>query len=291
MRKFIIPIIIAVVSTTACTEKFDFEFDENVERIVVDAVLTNFEGTKYNYVRLTKTQNKPTQATNQTQVIPVIKDAVIKISDNLGNSETLRYTETYENMRELGSYKIEHLRAVAGRTYTLEITWQGKTYKAVSRVKSVPQINRIGFRSKYLEAKKETVTIPLLYFNEPQNTKDYYLLHYTIDGFSGSNRNWGYSILNDVHLTAQVRGIEIDDGQSASGTDFYHNIPEGSEVKVYLESLTEEAYEFYRSIIKQFESDGGAFSQAPATPAGNISNGALGLFRCSSVSEKTVIRQ
>jgi hypothetical protein len=104
-----------------------------------------------------------------------------------------------------------------------------------------------------------------------------------------SSRVWGYSIINDEYLTEKVNGMRIDDGQSSDGRDFYHISP-GDEVEVFMESLTEEAYEYYRIVISQFGSDGGAFSQAPASPVGNISNGALGLFRTSAVSSKKVTR-
>ena len=277
----------------ACTEEYQFDVENNNEKLVVDAVLTSLNDSKSNYVRLTTLNNKISSNNNngESNVKP-ITDAIVTIKDNLGNSETLTYDHSTDNYLydPKGYYRINKLKGIVGRTYTLEIIWNNKKYTASSQLLDVTEINKITFREKYLESKKVTVTIPLLHFTEPQDTKNYYLLHYSVNGFSGSNRNWAYSVISDEHLIEDVNGLEIDDGQSGSGRDFYYEMHPGDKVVVYMESLTQEAYDFYTSLIKQFESDGGAFTQNPASPPGNISNGALGLFRCSDVSKKEIIR-
>jgi hypothetical protein len=295
MKKIVYLIISLAFITVSCTEEFEFDFDSNAQILAVDGVLTDQDVD--HYIRLTKSKNTLVNAdfsgtSNSATQFEAIKDAIITISDDVGNTEVLSYIgireDDYTNTE--GYYKIENIRGIVGRTYTLKIELSGKLYQSVSILKAVPEIEQVTFKSKYLELKEETVTIPLLHFTEPQNTSDYYLLHYRVDGWGGSDRNWEYSIISDKYLTEQVNGLEIDDGQSASGHDFYREIPLGAEVEVFIESLTKDAYEFYKGIIDQFDSDGGAFSQTPASPPGNISNGALGLFRCSAVNSKSVIK-
>jgi hypothetical protein len=44
-------------------------------------------------------------------------------------------------------------------------------------------------------------------------------------------------------------------------------------------SVDRKTYHFYKALIDQFNNDGGAFSPTPATPDGNISGNAIGIFR------------
>jgi len=53
---------------------------------------------------------------------------------------------------------------------------------------------------------------------------------------------------------------------------------------IEMHSLTKEGYDYYKALLQQFVADGGVYSPSPATPPGNINNGALGFFKTSSVN-------
>jgi hypothetical protein len=288
-HKNIILLGLILLGLSSCSEEFDFEFEEQEALLVVEGCITNQAGPYY--VRLTQSLSevvKPDYSFSFSSPEKPVTDAVVRISDDIGNSESLRYIGKREGMypENEGWYVVENLQGVVGRTYTLAIEWKGEIYTARDRMEAVPEIEKIDFRTKHLEAKNEDVDIPLIYFHEPQGVKNYYLMYYSTNGFFGSNRNWAFSVLSDEFLEPYVNGLEVDDGQSPSGSDFYQTISPGSEVVVYLESLSQPAYEFYSGVINQFDADGGAFSPAPASPPGNISNGAMGLFHASAVSVK-----
>lgn len=290
---FIIGIISLVFLGTACTEDFQFQFEDQKPLLVVDGKITNQSGPYY--VRLTESINEvipPNYSGTSIEVSKPIINAVVTLSDDVGNSELLKYIGHKEGVypEEEGWYIAETIEGVSGRTYTLSIVWEGQTYIATDKMEKVPPIEKVSFRTKHLESKNEDVSIPLIFFNEPQGIRNYYLLYYSVNGYIGSNRKWAFSIINDKYLEAYVNGLEMDDGQSPSGRDFYSNIDEGASVMVNLESLSEPAYQFYEGLIDQFDSDGGAFSSAPASPPSNISGGALGYFRASAVSVKEVIK-
>lgn len=293
MKTYTYIILAIVLGISSCTEPYEFEFENSQAKLVVDAVFTNLDEENTNYVHLTKSANKPLpSANNNGPLAESVTDAIVTISDNQGNSETLTYIEAedFDLYHPNGYYKFENMRAEIGKTYTLNIQWNNQTYISTATCKAVPEISNVTFRDKFLESKNETVSIPLLHFTNPTNANNYYLLHYEVNGFAGSNRNWAYSIIDAQYLSSQVTGLELDDGQSGTGKDFYHEVFEGDEVRVFMQSLTKESYDFYDALIRQFNSDGGAFNQTPSTPPSNISNGALGLFRCSAVSTRTVIR-
>lgn len=285
--------IILAISICSCSEKYNFDFDNNEPILVVDGKITNQNGPYY--VRLSESINKTVASdysgTNANIAKP-IEDATISITNSKGETENLKYIgkkpRTYPE--DDGWYIIENMQGEIGQTYTLRIEWKGKIYTAMDKMPSVAEIEKIGFREKHLAAKNEYVNIPLIYFNDPQDEKNYYLMYFSSGGFFGSNRNWVYSILDDKYLEPYVDGLDVDDGQSPTGEDFYMNINDGMEVSVYLESLSAEAYNFHKSIIDQFTADGGAFSPTPANPPSNISGGALGCFRASAVSVFTRIK-
>jgi len=292
LLKLIVPAFLLIL-LSACNDEYDFEFEDQTPLLVVEGKITNQPGPYY--VRLSESIKEVVDPNNSGSSKPVSKgidNAQVTLNDDAGNSETLRYIGEKPNTFSEGDgwYVIENTTGVVGRTYTLSITWNNKNFTAADKMEAVPEIERVGFRTKHLEAKNEDVDIPLIYFNEPQDTENYYLMYFSADGYIGSNRNWAYSILNDDHLDAYVNGLEIDDGQSPSGRDFYSYIREGATVVVYLESLSEPAYNFYRAVINQFNADGGAFSPNPASPTTNVSGNAQGFFYASAVSIKTTVR-
>lgn len=286
-------ILIFSLGMFSCTEEFDFQYKNNEERIVVDGLITNQPGPYYVHLSEAITRIISTNYSGVLKKVgKPIKDAVVSISDNQGNQEVLKFVGkrrgSYDESE--GWYATENLRGVIGRVYTLTIKWNKKRYTAVDTLKAVPSIDKVDFRTKHLEAKNENVTVPLITFNEPQNEKNYYLVHFSIDGFLGSSRSWSYSIFDDEYLEKDVNNLEIDDGQSPSGRDFYQEIQDGQTVVVYLESLSEVSYRFYQNVISQFANDGGSFSPNPSSPPTNISDGGLGLFRASAVSLKTKVK-
>lgn len=60
----------------------------------------------------------------------------------------------------------------------------------------------------------------------------------------------------------------------------------GAQVRMY--SVNSEIFDFYKSLISQFDNDGGAYAPTPAMPRGNISGNGIGLFRAFDESSASV---
>jgi len=291
-RQIIIYAFLATVlfSIFGCSKEFDMITSDTPIQLVVEGEVTNLAPPYY--IRLTKSFNKQVKPNFSgdlsEDVAEPVTDAVVTLSDDKGNSEKLTYVGYLNNKFSNGWYKCENIIGVSGNTYTLSINYNNKIYTSTSTLPNPVVVDSIGFKEKILVAKGETVQIPLIYFRDPANVKNYYLIHYLIDGFMGNNRVWPYSVLDDKYITEYVNGLEVDDGQSADGKDFYNELSSGTEVTVVLESINYSTYNFYKGIIDQFSADGGAFSSIPSTPISNI-DGALGHFKTSYVSQKTKV--
>ena len=153
---------------------------------------------------------------------------------------------------------------------------------------SVPDIDSVGFLKMDPKPGKRAIVAPLLYFAEPQGVKNYYLIQLNEDiairTFS-AGLLWPFSILSDEFLQPYVNGLKISQGETPRGIE-YPIYYEGAPFYVALSSLTKDGYEFYKILLQQFKNDGGVYHPSPGSPPTNISNGALGYFRASAISEK-----
>lgn len=299
--KRILLYLVSIFSILGCVEEYDLKLQDAEPRLVIEGLVSNRPGPYY--VRLTKSIPgglvSSTNNLDRTDNAEPVKDAVVIISDDFNQIDTLKpykvdiygseYDESYFNQ---GFYKTNQLRGITGRTYYLKILWKGKEYQASAYMPPVPEIDSLGYYLKRSEiVGKSSYYIPLLYFKEPQGIANYYLIQLKPDfdlRIFASYKLWESSILSDKLLKPYVNGLHISRGATPRGIDFYPGYWPGDSIYVSLSSLTVEAYNYYKILWDQFENDGGAYKPTPTSPPGNISNGGLGFFRASAVSEKTI---
>lgn len=283
-----------------CVEDFDFKLQNAEPRLVVEGLITNQTGPYY--VRLTKSTTGGITSSNNSSFpfkdnAEPVENATVIISDDFNQIDTLKpykvdiYGGDYgENSYNQGFYKTTHLKGIPEHTYDLKIISEGKEYKASAYMSPVPEIDSLGYYLKKSElVGKWDYYIPLLYFKEPQETVNYYLIQLSEDFYSRINASvqlWQFSILSDAFLGPYINGLNVSRGATPRGIDNLPVYMEGDSIYLALSSLTKEAYNYYKVLLDQFDSDGGAYKPTPASPPTNISNGGLGLFRASAVSEK-----
>jgi hypothetical protein len=180
----------------------------------------------------------------------------------------------------------------------IEINYQGdvSTYHAETEMLATPVIEKTSYEIRKGDVGKSDDFVPLIYFHEPQEMRNYYLFKLCAahlgsgDVYCGTNRVWPYSIIKDDFLPSYVNGLSIDDGGSvAKYGEWYPSLYyPGDGIQVTMYSVTKATYDFYKASLDQFNNDGGAYSPTPATPPGNISGGAIGLFRALHRSSGTV---
>lgn len=314
-----------MVSFTSCIEEYDLNLDEVDSRLVVEGLITNQKGPYY--IRLTEshTGNFIEPKSSYSDSAKAVMNALIIISDNVNQVDTLipidvnideyeynlqfgyYYKFIYDNYGNItdtlilgdprefrhdrGFYKTQHIIGIPGRTYNLKIISKGKEYMASAYMPVVPEIDSLGCFKKVSEKDGQEYFIPLLYFSEPQETENYYLieLENEVNYRSRSSRFlWQISILSDEFLQPYVNGLNVSLGATISNIE-YPIFQEGNTIYVALSSLTQDSYEFYKALLQQFKNDGGAYQPTPASPPTNISNGGMGFFRATAISEKRIL--
>jgi hypothetical protein len=322
MKNVILIVSLIHLLILGCTEEYNL-IPKNAEpRLVVEGLVSNKPGPYL--IRLTESHTGKFVEPDFQNIDNAkgIMNALIIISDDANQVDTLKPMEfnrdDYEYDNRFGYYKVvfdvngntidtlywkypadfnhergfymtTHLKGIPGRTYLLKVISEGKEYHANSYMPEVPDIDSISYFKKVMEKDGQEYYVPLLYFSEPQGVKNYYLIQLSEEMHNRlfSEMLWQFSILSDEFLEPYINGLNISLGETPRNFEYPWYF-EGDSIYVGLSSLTKEAYNFYNSLRNQFKNDGGAYQLSPGSPPTNMTNGALGLFRASAISEKKI---
>lgn len=165
MRKLVFFFSLTAATIIGCESIVDVKVNQVEPYLVVDAWLTHTPGDQT--IRLTTTQPY-----YENDFAPGVSNAQVTVTDNTG--EVFEFIET-----ENGTYTWTSNDAFGqiGRTYFLEIQWDGNTYTASSELKRVPSIDSITYT---YEAANSFNPVPFYYAEffatDPEGEGDVYWL-------------------------------------------------------------------------------------------------------------------
>lgn len=256
--------LVLLVSMSACVKVIDADLEDSERKVVIRGLITNEPGPYF--VKVNRTASF-----YGTESFPNIDNATVVLSDDLGNNETL--TSIGNGMYSTNTFP----QGAVGRTYTLTVTADGKTYTAQDRLYSVSSLDTLYY---------EFHTVGGTYFEEgnyiytslidPPNEMNYYLFNFYRNDTLVNEPNQIFA-LDDRFLAQNINDIE---GPVVYGSQQW--------AKVELLSLSPEIYNYYFGLTTLLQNDGGFFSTPPANPSTNINNGALGLFQASAVAKDSI---
>jgi len=305
----ILIVLVVLIYLSSCTEPYDL-FTGNAEvRLVVDGLITNEPGPYYVGVSYSLKELPINRDPYNYGIIGYepVEDAIVVISDDAGNIDTLESLKNdivvvddlwpYRLERKPdgtvdsipigvteasfhtygGYYRTRHIQGVPNRTYSLYVKVAGNEYRAESYMQEVPEIDTA--RQIRTTEGEDFESFFALFFNEDTVHKNYYLVDVSQPQYYPYHLGH-YAVYDDVLLDSYVNGLY-------TSPLIYHDIS-GMTMTVRLSSLDKNAYQFYKASLKQYNDDGGIYSQAPATPPTNISGNALGIFRASAVNKMEI---
>lgn len=277
MKKLLLIIIAPLLITTSCTERIDIELDETFTRLIVYGTLTT--DTTRHYIELSKTTSY-----YYNQAPPPVTNAVVEISDNLGNRVLL----TEENP---GLYATPpSFFVLPGRVYTLQIELEEEInghryYEATSVVNSINPIDSIGLVYQPLWGEKGFYEVTCYYQDAP--TRDFYMFDIYKNG----------ELLTDTITKRIVVSDEFFNGSYTNGigVGFLDQSKEremlypGDTITFRGSNVTEEYYTFIWTLQQETGFQTPLFSGPPANIQSNITNGAIGFFTAFSVSYASTV--
>lgn len=256
----IFAILIVLIVLPSCQKVINIDLNSASPQIVIEGNVTDQPGPYI--VKLSKTVNY-----SETNVFPPITGASVTISDNTGNAETL--TESTP-----GTYTTSTLQGMPGRTYTLTVTSDGKTYTATSTMPYPVNIDTLINRQGGFGGGRPSWSAKFL---DPSGIANYYALFMEINNVMQSDFSTADDNLRDGDSISMR--LPIPDNV---------NLQSGDSIKVILESIDKNIREYFR-LLHQLNNQGGIQSAPPANPATNLTGNALGYFSAHSDRKKILV--
>lgn len=264
MKKYTLYISV-IFLISSCVEVVHLKHDDSDPVLIVDGRVTDQPG-PYS-VKLSTTISF-----NSSDRSLAVDDAIVTISDDLGNSEELSLTE-------MGVYQTSSIQGVIGRTYFLNIEYAGKTYTSQSDLLPVNDID----------------TLKYAFQNKTALTDEGYFVSLAVSVDNPENINYyRWKVYeNDSLYNGKEDIVVADDDYTEGEFEFQFDYPfeVRDTVRIEMASLNKDALDYYNGFIEVLTSDGGLFSPPPVNAPSNISNGALGLFQASAVVTKELVIQ
>lgn len=274
MKRIILYIPILLIILSACEEKIDLKLDDDFDRLVVEAALTDQDTTQK--VVLSETTSYFTD--EQT---PRVSNAIVTISDG-------QNTFTFSESSQAGIYYSDYTFAGEyGKTYTLNIELakpinDNTSYTASETMPVSLQLDSVTaeilpnpFGDRDVQVKG--------YGQEPASPGNYYVWDLFVNGKNYTDTLEQKTFTDDALVNGSyIPGLPI----------FFYDGNDKDSIKVVTQSITKEYYDFLLAYVQEAAFGGGGFSGPPANVKGNLSGGALGYFAVKAVTyNQTIYRK
>lgn len=259
-------IILFLMSTYSCEDVIDVDLNNAPPKLVIDASINWFKNTVGNEQSIKLTLSAPYFDQN----VPPANGAQISITNS--NNQSFDFFEEGNS----GIYTTDNFIPVIDQTYTLIINYQGETYMATEKLKSVVPFDYVeqndngGFTGEETELKA--------YYTDPVDEENYYFFEFISD--------------IPVILSLEVYEDEFTNGNQIFGFYTEEDLETADVVTIRNYGVSERFYNFMFILLQQnSEVGGGPFETQPATVRGNCINQTssenfpLGYFRLSEVAE------
>jgi hypothetical protein len=260
----ILLVLVVAMGTTSCEKVIDIKTNNSTPQLVVEGNISNTQG-PYT-IKLSTSVNY-----DQTNTFPPVQNAVVKISDDKGNSETLKETTA-------GIYQTATLNGTVGTTYSLYIkTTDNKEYTASSTMPAVVPLDDVKIQKSTFKSSDEDTLEAVVYFTDPKGLGNNYRFMQYINGVPSKAIN----LTNDKYF----------DGNPTNFSLFRKDkeyIKKGDAVLVEMRCIDKANYDYFNTLENIIDRPD---NPAPANPISNVSNNALGYFCAYSVTQKTVVVQ
>ena len=249
----------------SCEKEIEIKLNEADTRLVIEGNITN-ESMKHT-IKITKTVSF--SANNN---YPAVTGALVTLSDDAGWNQTLTETSS-------GVYQTSTLTGQEGKTYTLTVVTEGKTYTASSKMPAnVPlkdlRIEKRNFGPGAGGNEENFYVVPL--YDDPIAQGNNYRFLQSI----GNKRDKSYIIFNDNVNNG------VPNERPIISQDF--EIKKGNELTIEMRCIDKPIYDYFFA-LSSLDGQGPGGGTTPANPPNNISGGALGYFSAHTVQRKTVV--
>jgi len=242
---------------TSCEKEIDVDLNSVAPRLQIEGIV------KQDQLAMVRVSH--TIDFDDNSGYPSLKGAIVKISDNAGNSEILQQDAT-------GWYVAETIKGEIGRTYNMSVTYEEKEYTSTS---TMPPLVKLDSLSMY-KIKVMDYALPMIHFTDPKGeTNQYYRCLVYINGKQHPD-------VNELVLSTEF----MDGSPIHQFLPIFTNdedidpIEQGDEILIEFQSIDKGAYTFFYTLSR--------IEDSKNNPTSNITGGALGYFCASTVDQMTI---
>lgn len=278
------PVSIFLLSLTlwlsSCEKGVTIDLDDNIEKLVVDATIENGQAP---VVILSKSFGYFASIDSALLNNSFVRDATVTVSNGTLTHPLKLYSLDLGEGNTLYYYSIDSSQlatAFVGQLetdYQLNISWQGRTYTAKTRIPAITrQIDSLFWKPAPPGNDSDAVSLMIRAKDRP-GLGDY------IRYFTKRNSERFYPGLNSVFDDQVIDGasyeIEVERGvdRNIEREEGYTFFKRGDTVTVKLSNIDKATFDFWRTVEFSYASIGNPFS-TPTRVLSNVSNGALGCF-------------
>ncbi len=242
---------------TSCEKVIDLDLNSENPKYVIEGIVN--KDSLVHYVKITRTLNF-----DENTAFPTVDNAIVTISDNLGNTTTL-------SLDSPGIYKTTNYLGVEGRTYTITVSVDGKTFTSSSTMPTHVPI--------------DSLTLETFAFGGPEPTS--FLIANRIDPAGVKN----YYSFNLYDGNLPVGGIYLQTDQFADGVEVLEPIfggeyLSGDTATLEMMCIDENVFKYFYTLSVNAGGTGGA---VPANPESNFGSDCLGYFSAQTFQKKMII--
>lgn len=260
--KNILSITLAALFFSSCEKNVDLDYKANQSKIIIESNITNEPGPYF--VKITKSVS----LTN-TEKYPTVNNAIVTISDDAGNNETLISEGN-------GLYRTNTLIGMQGRTYTLTVTAENETYTAQSTMPKLVNFDSIKIETLFILGDTQYNVIPV----------------YTDPIAKGNNYRFVLSVNNKLVKQHLVQSDEIRNGLvntlRLEINDNDLELKTNDIITLKMQCIDKNVALYYTTLALMADNGPGG-GTTPNNPPTNISKGALGVFSAHTMQEKNKI--
>jgi hypothetical protein len=237
----------------SCTKVIDVDINDKDPKYVIEGFVTLGETT--HRVSITKSQNL-----SESSVTPTVDNAIVVLSDDLGNSQTMSLVAP-------GIYEVSSYPVSEGRTYSLSVNIASEVFVASGKMMQDVVLDTLETFAFSFGPTSLNALVPVR--QDPGGIDNYYKFNI----FANQIAKPGIFIQEDA----------FNDGNLMMEPIFADGIESGDTVNVEMFGIDESVFKYFYTLQ---QNEQGA---TPANPTSNFSGGCLGYFSVRTKSVKQIV--
>jgi hypothetical protein len=253
-----------LLSLTSCEKVIDIDLNEADKKYVIEGVLTDQPGSCQVLV-------STTVAFNNGNNVPGVSGAAVTITDDRGNTTTLRETIA-------GTYIASTLAGVPGTVYRLSVTINGQAYQA--RCTMPQKVNFDSLSTTDIDMFGDKTKLAVATYQDPLGKGNCYRFIQYVNKIKEKTIFVNNDELIDGKLVNDNLFLFYDDDEED------RKMKSGDSLRVEMLCIDPAVYKYWYSLSAS--ATGENQSATPANPVTNISGGALGYFSVHTFQARAI---